>query len=139
MHMKESVKAFLDYLVSERGLSSNTVSAYGNDLYQLVDFVEASGYLHRGNRSWESVDQPMLTRYALDLQERGYSATTRARKIASAKSFFNFLFEEGSIKQDPTESLASPRIGRALPKSLSEEEMGLLLEEASRGSSLEAQ
>ena len=136
--MKESVRAFLDYLVSERGLSVNTVSAYGNDLYQLVDFAGESYHLPPGNRGWQSVDKPVLTQYALDLQERGYSATTRARKIAAVKSFFNFLFEEGIVSQDPTESLASPRIGRALPKTLSEEEMGLLLEEASRGSSLEA-
>ncbi|MBI4282691.1 MAG: site-specific tyrosine recombinase XerD [Chloroflexi bacterium] len=136
--MKESVKVFLDYLTAERGLSQNTVSAYGNDLSQLVDFLEESWHLPSGSRGWQSVGQPMLTQYALDLQKRGYSATTRARKIASAKSFFNFLFEEGLISQDPTESLASPRIGRALPKSLSEEEVGLLLEEASRGSSLEA-
>jgi integrase/recombinase XerD len=137
--MKETVKAFLDYLTSERGLSDNTVSAYGNDLYQLVDFMEKQGHLPRGNRGWESVDKTLLTQYVLNLQERGYSATTRARKIASVKSLFNFLIEEGLVSQDPTESLASPRIGRALPKSLSEEEMGLLLEEASRGSSPEAQ
>ena len=136
--MKETVRAFLDYLTSERGLSNNTVSAYGNDLYQLVDLLEEDGQLPNGNRGWESVDQPMLTRYALTLQERGYSATTRARKIASLKALFNFLLEEDLVSQDPTESLASPRIGRALPKSLSEEEMGLLLQEASRGGSLEA-
>ncbi|MFH1560642.1 MAG: site-specific tyrosine recombinase XerD [Chloroflexota bacterium] len=137
--MKEIVRAFLDYLTSERGLSNNTVSAYGNDLYQLVDLLEAPGLLPQGNRGWESVNQPVLTKYALSLQERGYSATTRARKIASVKSLFNFLLEEGLVSQDPTESLASPRIGRALPKSLSEEEMGLLIQEASRGSTLESQ
>ena len=137
--MRETVRAFLDYLTSERGLSDNTVSAYGNDLYQLVELLEEAGHLPPGNRGWESVDQPVLTQYALTLQEREYSATTRARKIASLKALFNFLLEEGIVSQDPTETLASPRIGRTLPKSLSEEEIGLLLQEASRGSNLEAQ
>ena len=137
--MRETVRVFLDYLTSERGLSNNTVSAYGNDLYQLADLLEESGSLPSGTRYWESVDQSMLTQYALSLQERGYSATTRARKIASVKALFNFLFEEGIVPQDSTESLASPRIGRVLPKFLSEEEMGMLLQEASSGGTLESQ
>jgi integrase/recombinase XerD len=137
--VREIVRIFLDYLTSERGLSNNTVVAYRNDLYQLADLLKESGSLPGGNPGWESVDQPMLTQYALSLQERGYSATTRARKIASVKALFNFLFEEGIVSQDPTESLASPRIGRVLPKSLSEEEMGMLLQETSRGGTVESQ
>ena len=137
--MRETVKAFLDYLTSERGLSGNTISAYGNDLYQLVDVLEERGHLPQGNNKWESVDQPQLTQYALELQERGYSPTTRARKIASARSLFNFLLDEGIVSHDPTEYLTSPRIGRALPKSLSEEETVLLLQEAAKGNTFETQ
>ena len=137
--MKETVTAFLDYLTSERGLSGNTVSAYGNDLSQLLEFLEESGVLSGGSSGWESVSLPVLTGYALNLQEKGYSPTTRARKLASVKSLFNFLLEEGLITQDPTESLESPRIGRALPKSLSEEEMGSLLREAYGGGAPESQ
>ena len=132
--MKDMVRAFLDYLTSERGLSGNTVAAYGSDLNQLVDVLEERG--HKGG--WDSVDDGMLTGYALELQERGYSPTTRARKIASLKSMFNFLVEEGVVEDDPTEALSSPRIGRALPKALSEEEMALLLREAYSGESAEA-
>ncbi|MDA0987753.1 MAG: site-specific tyrosine recombinase XerD [Chloroflexi bacterium] len=137
--MRETLEAFLDYLTSERGLSNNTVSAYRNDLSQLLDFLEEQGNLPGENPGWESVGQPLLTQYALVLQEREYSATTRARKIASTKSLFNFLLEEGLVSQDPTESLESPRIGRTLPKSLSEKEMGLLLQEASIGATPESQ
>lgn len=136
--MRETLGTFLDYLTSERGLSNNTVSAYRNDLFQLLDFLEEPGNLPGGNPGWESVGQPLLTQYALVLQEREYSATTRARKIASTKALFNFLLEEGLVSQDPTESLESPRIGRALPKSLSEREMGLLLQEASGGATPES-
>lgn len=132
--MRDTVKAFLAYLTSERGLSGNTVAAYGSDLSQLVDLMEERGY----KGGWESVDSSLLTDYALELQERGYSATTRARKIASLKSMFNFLVEEGIVEDDPTEALSSPRIGRALPKSLSEEEMALLLGEAYSGDTSEA-
>ena len=132
--MRDTVKAFLAYLTSERGLSGNTVAAYGSDLSQLVDLMEERGY----KGGWESVDSSLLTDYALELQERGYSATTRARKIASLKSMFNFLVEEGIVEEDPTEALSSPRIGRALPKSLSEDEMALLLGQAYSGETSEA-
>jgi integrase/recombinase XerD len=131
--VRETLGAFLDYLTSERGLSNNTVSAYRNDIFQLLDFLEKSGNLPDGNPGWESVGQLLLTEYALVLQEREYSTTTRARKIASTKALFNFLLEEGLVSQDPTESLESPSIGRALPKPLSEKEIGLLLQEASSG------
>ncbi|MBF8268188.1 MAG: Tyrosine recombinase XerC [Dehalococcoidia bacterium] len=137
--MRETVKAFLDYLTSERGLSGNTILAYGNDLYQMVDILEERGRLPRDNHGWESVDQQLLTQYSLELQEKGYSPTTRARKLASLKSLFNFLIEEGIVSQDPTEFLTSPRIGRVLPKCLSEEEMTMLLQETARGDTPEAQ
>lgn len=137
--MRDTVRSFLDYLTAERGLSGNTVSAYSNDLYQMVDLLERGRYIPLGAVGWDAVDRAVLTRYALELQERGYSPTTRARKIASLKSLFNFLLEEGIVKDDPTEHLSSPRIGRSLPKSLTEEEMTLLFQEAARGVSLEAQ
>ena len=136
--MKETIRVFLDYLTSEKGLSDNTVSAYSNDLHQLINVLEVSGKLPPEKVGWEFVDHHMLIEYSMNLKERGYSAATRARKIASAKSFFNFLFEENIVTQDPTEPLESPRIGRVLPKSLGEDEMALLLQEAYRGYTLES-
>jgi integrase/recombinase XerD len=137
--VRNTIRVFLDYITSERGLSRNTVAAYRNDLHQLAELLEESGSLPSENPAWESVDQPMLTQYALDLHSRGYSATTRARKIASLKALFTFLLEEGIVSHDPAEAIASPRIGRILPKSLSEEEIGMLIQEASSGTTLEAQ
>ena len=71
-----------------------------------------------------------IAAYALALHERGYSDRTRARKLASARSLFGFLVEEGVLDQDPTENLSSPRLGRSLPKALSIEEVDRLLEVA---------
>ena len=55
------------------------------------------------------------------------------------KSFFNFLVDEGLVSQDPTESLTSPRIGRVLPRSLTEEEVELVLEGVAGGDTPESQ
>ena len=121
--MQESVDRFLSYLTVERGVSLNTIAAYKNDLVQLLDFVESE----TSATGWERVDAPSLTGYALHLHERGYSDSTRARKLASAKSFFSFQLEEGAITRDPTENLSSPRMGRSLPDTLTVEEVDTLL------------
>ena len=120
--MKEQINTFLNYLAVEKGFSGNTIAAYRNDLYSLSD------YLQRGRHtSWQGLGSDTLADYVLDLQNRGYSPTTLARKIASVKSFFAFLMDEGIVVKNPTEELRAPRIGRTLPKALSEEEVERLL------------
>ncbi|MFH1142008.1 MAG: site-specific integrase [Chloroflexota bacterium] len=130
--LAESLTAFLDHLTVEKGASPHTVAAYRNDLTQLTEYVADA---HRDGRrvsDWAHVDHKLLGNYVVTLYERGYSAATVARKVASIKSFFGYLAEEGQVSDDPTEQLASPRIGRTLPKFLSVEEVQHLLEEPGR-------
>ena len=126
--MQENVRAFLNHLSVERGASPNTIAAYRNDLEQLVEHV--TGPHQNGHRisAWPQVDQPFLSEYVVSLHDRGYSATTVARKIASVKSFFSYLVDEGEVIRDPTERISTPRVGRTLPKALSVEEVERLLE-----------
>jgi integrase/recombinase XerD len=84
------------------------------------------------------VDEGVLTGYMLKLHENGYSDTTRARKVASAKSLFNFLTEEGIIAKNPTENMSSPRVGRSLPEALTVEDIDRLLAAAYRNHTPEA-
>ena len=121
--MKEQINAFLHYLGVEKGFSGNTIAAYRNDLYSLADYLQKGGK----HSSWQDLGSDTLADYVMDLQNRGYSPTTLARKIASVKSFFAFLVEEGIVVVNPTEELRAPRIGRTLPKALSEEEVERLL------------
>ena len=125
--MRESVDSFLAYMTVERGVSPNTLAAYKNDLYQLVEYLEHRQPVPQNGSGWESVDQTTLVEYLLKLNERSYSDKTRARKIASTKSLFNFLVQEGVIPSDPTKQLSSPRMGRSLPKALSIEMVERLL------------
>ena len=127
--MKESLTAFLNHLAVEKGASPNTVAAYSNDLTQLVEHVTSDGRDGHRISGWGQVDQRFLSDYVVKLHERGYSATTVARKIASVKSFFRFLMDEGEVTQDPKEHLSSPRVGRTLPKPISVEEVERLLQE----------
>ncbi len=121
--MREQIDSFLNYLAVERGLSSNTLDAYFNDLTGLIEFLEGSGT----PRTWSDVGASEISSFVDDLEERGYARSTRARKIAALKSMFRFLREEGIVEDNPTETLRSPRTGRTLPKALSIEQVDTLL------------
>ena len=134
--MKVSVDSFLNFMAVERGVSPNTVSAYRSDLNQLVEYLQSQN--GGSGNGWQKVDEQVLSAYVLQLHDRGYSDTTRARKVASAKSLFSFLIEEGIIERNPTENLSSPRLGRSLPEVLTVDEVDRLLAAASHGDSPEA-
>ena len=124
--MKGVVDSFLDFLRVERGCSSHTISAYRNDLYQFADHLDSS----KLQLAWQGIGSRELGEYLLGLQSRSYAPTTLARKLAAIKSLFNFLKEEGTVDQDPTEGIASPRVGRTLPKALSVEDVVCLIAQA---------
>ena len=136
--MKETVDSFLNYMTVERGVSPNTQVAYKNDLYQLVDYLEKNHFSDIKNANWAQVDEQIVSAYIVRLHDLGYSDTTRARKVASAKSLFGFLMDESIITTDPTENLSSPRVGRSLPEALAVEEIDRLLASVSRGDAPES-
>jgi integrase/recombinase XerD len=81
-----------------------------------------------------------LEAYRNDLNQfQEFARERTARKVAALKSFFSFLLVSGVIHEDPTESLGSPRVGRTLPKCLSEAEVKRLLDEAAKAGTSESQ
>ncbi len=136
--MKEAIDNFLDYLVVEKGFSENTKLAYKNDLHQLAGFIE-EGAAKRGTiPPWAAFDRQAMLSYLLDLKGRGYAATTVARKVAAVKSFFSFLVAEGVIKDNPTQGVASAKVGKSLPKPISISQVQRLLEQPTKLSTPEA-
>ena len=122
-----AVRAFLDHLAWERGLSPNTLAAYGNDLARL------SAYLRRGRSGaapdWGAVSTSDLRGFfGSEAGEGRFSAATRSRRLAALKGFFAFLREEGRIPENPAAPLSMPRKPRNLPHSLTEGETGRLVE-----------
>jgi integrase/recombinase XerD len=124
--MDANIQEFLDYLVTERGSSDNTVSAYRNDLTQFYDFVTLPAQFD-GRASWGDLTRDHLIEYILFLKEREYASATVARKVAAMKSFCHFLLRIGAISEDPAEDLDSPRVKKQLPHTLSAEEVDRLL------------
>ena len=137
--MKENIDGFLSYLTVEKGFSQNTLEAYRNDLYQLASFVEEEAVRRGSAPSWSSFGRQGILSYLLNLKERNYAATTIARKVAAMRSFFEFMMNEGNIKDNPSRDIASPKVGRALPKPISISQVRRLIDEPARQSKSEAQ
>jgi integrase/recombinase XerD len=136
--VKEAIDKFLNYLVVEKGFAENTKLAYQNDLHQLASFVEEEAARRGTIPPWAAFDRESMLRYLLELKERRYAATTVARKVAAVKSFFSFLVAEGTLRDNPTRDMPSPKVGRSLPKPISIAQARLLLEQPSKRSTIEA-
>jgi integrase/recombinase XerD len=127
--MQDSIERFLRSLEAGSDFSSNTVSAYRNDLGQFVKFLDD----HHAIASWAEMEPTHLTSYALWLRERDYASSTVARKTAAVKSFFGFMVRDGELRSDPAETLASPRVEKYVPKAMTEHEIRALLQQPMRG------
>lgn len=136
--MQEDIERFLNYLAVEKGFSPNTIAAYRNDLYSLASFAEAE--LARGGSSpvWTGLSRQDVLSYLLNLKERNYAATTQARKVAAAKSFFSFMVSEGKLKDSPARNVGAPSVGRPLPKPISISQVRRLLEQPAKLATPEA-
>lgn len=130
--MQAQVQQFLEFLTAEKGFSPNTRDAYQNDLGQLTEYLGGKLGPGAGADAWAKVSRDHLSQYVSSMRARDYAATTVARKIAAVKSFYAFLVDEGKVTQDPTEEIATPKVGRPLPKYLSNEDMERLLAQPRR-------
>jgi integrase/recombinase XerD len=132
--MQAEINEFLDYLVSEKNYSGNTIAAYRNDLTQFADHLIAQADSAEP-LTWEQIDKNDIINYILFLKERRYASSTVARKVAAIKSYFHFLRDEGVIGDDPTLSLESPQVKKSLPKAISIEDVEKLLSEPAKSDS----
>ncbi|MBI2952788.1 MAG: site-specific tyrosine recombinase XerD [Chloroflexi bacterium] len=151
--MQQEIENFMNFLVVEKGFSNHTVAAYRSDLAQFLDFLVTAearsggfgGDAEDGSSApsnafdWSAVSKVRIISFIISLKEKQYASTTVARKVAAVKSFFHFLVAEGVVKNDPTENLDSPKVGKSLPRTLTVEEVDELLEQPTRAATAEAQ
>ena len=124
---------FLGYLELERGLSRNTLEAYRSDLQQYGEFLERH---HLDPLEVNTVDlMEFISELATASPEHPAAApATLQRKIACLRSFYRHLRREQVLERDPASELRAPRSRARLPKVLSRDEVGRLLEQP-RGTS----
>jgi len=115
---------FFNYLSVEKGLSSNTLNAYGRDLAVYTDYFKR----HEKIADPVAINQLMVLHYLNFLKSRGLSPRSRARSLSTLRSFHRFLLRENYTEHDPTALLESPRSLPALPRLLSKKEVECLLQ-----------
>ncbi len=118
---EELVDRFLDAIWMERGLSKNTLGAYRADLMTL------GRGLSKQNKSIDMADKADLLEFIANRVEGGAKPRSTARQLSSFRRFFRYIMREGMRDSDPTADIEMPRIGRSLPKTLTEEEVDALL------------
>ena len=112
---------YLAFLQIEKGLSPNSVNAYGSDLRQFGAFLKKNAL------AWSAVTVENIEAYLSVLENQKLSARTKARKVASLRSFYNYLLGEGKIDHNPCAYLPSPKLPQKLPDILTEAEILALL------------
>ena len=117
------IERFIDAMWMEKGLSDNTLSSYYRDLRQFHDWLqqEEHGVITDATRA-------SLQAYLGARLRQGLSPRSTARFLSCARGFYQYILREGRISHDPTLDVDSPRLGRPLPKALSEVEVESLLQ-----------
>lgn len=118
---RNEIDLFLDALWMQRGLGENTLQAYRTDLYTFAEWQ-----YKRGNTDLLQTSAADLHAYLAT--QGGRSARSTARRLSSLRRLFQYLAREGRIRMDPTVNIDSPRLGRSLPKTLTEADVEALLQ-----------
>ena len=118
------IENFLNMMRSTRNASINTLAAYRHDL---TEFARFAG---RRQTDPERANSDQIRAYLKSLDEKGMAASTAARRLSAIKRFFRFVAESGFRDDDPTTILDAPKLGRRLPKYLSEEEVDAMIQAA---------
>lgn len=112
-------KGFKAYLQLEKSLSDNSVQAYGRDLELLTHFLQEASL----EKNPASLGLKDLQRFLKWINELGLSAASQARIISGIRAFYKYCLLEDIVKTDPTTLLEAPKLKRALPDTLSFEEI----------------
>jgi len=118
---KALIERFHDMLWLEQGLSGNTLDAYRSDLEGLAKWLKPRG------EKLLSASRADLFGYLEHCVKRGARPRTTARLLSSLRRFYRYLVREKLTKDDPTALIEAPKLGRPLPKSLTEEQVEKLL------------
>lgn len=129
------LKRFKQHISTERNLSPLTVKAYMQDLHQFQKFLEQHGVVGLQKDWLEPIDLLLLRQYLAGLH-KSCGRTSIARKLSVIKVFFRFLVREGVLVDSPVEALSTPRQEQYLPKVLSAEQAGQLLDRSLPGQRL---
>jgi integrase/recombinase XerD len=123
MPLSPLIDTFLNHARVERGLSRNTIDAYSRDLGAFQSFLDGQSI-----SDFEQVDLAVVSQWLQSLTARGLSPRSSARHLSALRGLMRFLVREDEVRRDPTELAARARLGRRLPRPLSQEQVLRLLD-----------
>lgn len=126
--MKELLSEFLEHLLLNENASRHTVRAYESDLTQFITFTGKHVGKKRYDLSADDLTHLNIRAFLGELQQRGNSRASAARKLAAIRTFSRYLRREGVIDVDPSSLVGTPKREQRLPAHLGEAEMSRLLE-----------
>lgn len=121
--MDRYIDQFITYLSQEKKMARNSLEAYKRDVMEFETVISDK------NVSLEEASNTEVVAYLLKLKNDGKSAATVNRKIASLRSFYQYLYAQNLVKTNPTLNIKSPKIERKEIEYLSIEEIEVLLEQ----------
>ena len=124
-HTNINVENFLAYLRNERQASEHTIVNYAMDIEQFSHIVLDSSL---EKAVWGKADVYRARSFIVALQKDDLARTTILRKISSLRSFYRFLVRENITETNPFVGITSPKKGKKLPKYMSIDEVGKLLD-----------
>ncbi len=124
--LPDIVEQFLDSVWMERGLSENTLAAYRSDLKKFINWLSGDSNTATSEQLI-TAERQQVENYLSDLNKREISASSRARLLSTLRLFYAHLLREKHITVDPVALIDAPKLGRALPKSLTEGDVEALL------------
>ncbi|WP_276165910.1 site-specific tyrosine recombinase XerD [Zobellia alginiliquefaciens] len=122
MNWNNALQDYGHYLKIERGLSDNSIKNYSWDITKLIDFLKNNSLKDTPVQIQKETLQQFIYEVAKTMNPR-----SQARIISGLKSFFNYLVFEDYREDNPMDLIESPKIGRKLPDTLSEEEINALI------------
>ena len=125
MKFENALQSFLDHLTIERGLSSDSISAYRRDLAKYSDF------LVKEKLDFEHLSEDEIISFEVWLKGLGMAVTSINRNISALKSFYKYLAQEFSTN-NPVGAMASSKVPRRLPKALTIKEITSLIDSTKR-------
>jgi len=119
--LESHIRTFLTCLRVEKGLSDNTIQAYGRDIAKFGAFVGARSLKTKDIQRSDIVD------FLGSLYRKGLDSRSVARHLVTIRHFFRFALMEGYVEEDPASTIESPKFRQSLPEFLSIEEVNQLL------------
>ncbi|MEO9893758.1 site-specific tyrosine recombinase XerD [Aurantibacter sp.] len=123
MKWKAALKDFEHYLKIERGLANNSIKNYILDIEKLIGYLEE----HNLDESPEKINKSIVQQFIYEIAKK-VNPRSQARIISGLKSFFSYMVFEDYRVDNPMDLIESPKIGRKLPDTLSEDEINDLID-----------